>query len=203
MTSARVRIAVALGALSAVAVVTSCSNSSSMDQHAAHSTMTTPTTTVAAEAQPGANNANDVTFARNMLAHHEQAIQLAAMVPSNTTNQQLIALAQKITGEQEPEIQAFTIWLVQWGQNPNADHGMHGSMQGMVDQATIDKLQNLNGADFDKLWLQSMISHHQGAIEMAQAEIAHGQNPDAIAMAKSIITTQQAEIDQMKQMLGG
>jgi uncharacterized protein (DUF305 family) len=127
----------------------------------------------------------------------------AVAVPTNTANRQLIALAQKITGEQEPEMQAFTAWLLQWDQNPNADNAMHGTMPGMVDQATIDKLHTLNGPDFDKLWLQSMISHHQGAIEMAQAEIAHGQNPDAIGMAKSIITTQQAEIDQMKQMLGG
>jgi len=80
---------------------------------------------------------------------------------------------------------------------------MHGGMPGMVDQPTIDRLRTLNGPDFDKLWLQSMISHHQGAIGMAQAEIAHGQNPDAIALAKSIIATAQAEIDQMKQMLGG
>jgi uncharacterized protein (DUF305 family) len=202
MTSIRVRIAAALGTLCAVTVVASCSNSSSTDQHAAHSTTTTPSAQTA-EAQPGVHNADDVAFARNMLAHHGQAIQLSAMVPTNTANQQLIALAQKITGEQEPEMQAFSVWLLQWGQNPNADHSMPGTMPGMVDQATIDKLQTLNGPDFDKLWLQSMISHHQGAIEMAQAEIAHGRNPDAIGMAKSIITTQQAEIDQMKQMLGG
>jgi uncharacterized protein (DUF305 family) len=202
MTSIGVRIAAALGTLCAVAVAASCSNSSSTDQHAAHSTATTPSAQ-AVEAQPGVHNAEDVAFARNMLAHHGQAIELSAMAPTNTANQQLIALAQKVTGEQEPEMQAFTGWLLQWGQNPNADHSMHGTMPGMVDQTTIDKLQTLNGPDFDKLWLQSMISHHQGAIEMAQAEIEHGQNPDAIGMAKSIITAQQAEIDQMKQMLGG
>ena len=73
----------------------------------------------------------------------------------------------------------------------------------MVDGATMTKLASLNGAEFDTLWLESMIGHHQGAIEMAKAEIANGENVDAIGMAKTIVDTQQAEIDQMKQMLGG
>ena len=76
-------------------------------------------------------------------------------------------------------------------------------MEGMVDAPTMAKLGSLNGAEFDTLWLQSMIGHHQGAIEMAKAEIANGENVDAIGMAKTIVDTQQAEIDQMKQMLGG
>jgi uncharacterized protein (DUF305 family) len=61
----------------------------------------------------------------------------------------------------------------------------------------------LNAAEFDKLWLESMISHHQGAIEMAKAEITNGDNVDAKALAKNIVTTQEAEIGRMKQMLGG
>jgi len=76
-------------------------------------------------------------------------------------------------------------------------------MQGMVDAATMAKLESLNGAEFDKLWLESMISHHQGAIEMAKAELANGDNVDAKSLATNIVTTQEAEIGQMKQMLGG
>ena len=76
-------------------------------------------------------------------------------------------------------------------------------MQGMVDEATMTKLESLNGPEFDTLWLESMIGHHQGAIEMAKAEIANGENVDAKRMAQTIIDTQQAEIGQMKQMLGG
>ena len=77
------------------------------------------------------------------------------------------------------------------------------AMQGMVDDATMARLESLKGQEFDTLWLQSMISHHQGAIEMAKAEIANGKSPDMITMAKNIVTAQQAEIDQMKKMLGG
>ena len=74
---------------------------------------------------------------------------------------------------------------------------------GMVDDATMTKLKSLNGSEFDTLWLESMISHHQGAIEMARAEITNGKNVDAKGLAQTIVETQQAEIGQMKQMLGG
>jgi uncharacterized protein (DUF305 family) len=67
----------------------------------------------------------------------------------------------------------------------------------MVDEATMAKIQSLRGAEFDTLWLQSMISHHQGAIEMAKAEVANGQNEDVKRMAQTMIDTQQAEIAQM------
>ena len=76
-------------------------------------------------------------------------------------------------------------------------------MAGMVDDATMVKLDNLKGADFDTLWLQSMISHHEGAIAMAKTEIADGTSADMKTLAGNIVTAQQAEIDQMKQMLIG
>ena len=76
-------------------------------------------------------------------------------------------------------------------------------MQGMVDDATMARLQTLKGEEFDTLWLESMISHHQGAIEMAKAEVANGQNVDVKGMAQTMVDTQQGEIGQMKQMLGG
>ena len=98
------------------------------------------------------------------------------------------------------------VFLVQWNENPDtaSGHARHGStMAGMVDEATMTRLESLSGPEFDTLWLESMISHHQGAIEMARAEIANGDNVDAKGLAQTIIDTQQAEIGQMKQMLGG
>jgi uncharacterized protein (DUF305 family) len=76
-----------------------------------------------------------------------------------------------------------------------------GGMAGMVDQATMNKLTSLFGADFDRLWLSAMIGHHKGAITMAQAQLAHGENPDAIHMAHLIITAQQREIAYMSHLL--
>jgi uncharacterized protein (DUF305 family) len=156
--------------------------------------------------QPAGYNADDVAFATNMIPHHEQAVEVSAMVPDRTTNAELITLAQQISAAQQPEINVMKVFLVQWNENPDANsgHAGHGNtMQGMVDAATMTKLQSLQGTEFDKLWLESMISHHQGAIEMAKAELANGDNVDAKGLAKNIVATQEAEIGQMKQMLGG
>jgi uncharacterized protein (DUF305 family) len=156
--------------------------------------------------QPAGYNADDVAFATNMIPHHQQAVDLSAMVPDRSDNAELIALAKQISAAQQPEIDVMKVFLVQWNENPDTNSGQagHGSaMAGMVDAATMTKLASLKGAEFDKLWLQSMISHHQGAIEMANAEIANGDNVDAKTLAKSIVATQGTEIGQMKQMLGG
>lgn len=156
--------------------------------------------------EPAGFNADDVAFATNMIPHHEQAVEMSALVPDRSTNPEIKALAERISAAQEPEIRTMQAFLVQWNENPEAGSGHEGHgamMQGMVDEATMAKLKSLNGQEFDTLWLQSMISHHQGAIEMAQAEIANGDNVDAKRLAQTIVDTQQAEIGQMKQMLGG
>ena len=199
MTSMPVRIVAVAAALTTAVVVSSCSKS---EDHSQHATSATSTSTQAA----AAHNADDVMFAQMMIPHHQQAIELADLTPQRTDNQALLKLANTISAEQQPEIETMKALLVQWGADPTmGDHGMHGgnAMQGMVDDATMTKLKSLNGPEFDTLWLQSMIAHHQGAIEMAKTEIAKGQSVDLTTMAKSIVTSQQAEIDQMKQMLGG
>jgi uncharacterized protein (DUF305 family) len=78
--------------------------------------------------------------------------------------------------------------------------GMMG-MMGMVDQGTLDRLQSLDDDPFDTLWVTSMIGHHQGAIVMAQDEIAHGQSADAVHVARLIITAQQREIAMMTHLI--
>jgi uncharacterized protein (DUF305 family) len=132
---------------------------------------------------------------------------MSALVPERSTNPEVIALAEQISAAQQPEINALRVFLVQWNENPEdgtaGGHEGHTNMQGMVDDATMAKLQSLKGSEFDTLWLESMIGHHQGAIEMAKAEVANGENVDAKAMAQTIVNTQQAEIGQMNQMMEG
>ncbi|MGE5695239.1 MAG: DUF305 domain-containing protein [Candidatus Sericytochromatia bacterium] len=155
------------------------------------------------------HNANDITFAQNMVPHHEQAVVMAQMVPTNTANMQMVRVSELVIARQVAEIQAFRAWLMEradTSSGPAADHDAAGhgaTMPGMVDAATMNKLQTLKGADFDRLWLTLMIDHHRGAIEMARDELAHGKNPDVLYLARTIVTEQQAEIDQMKKMLGG
>jgi len=191
----------ALAALTTALFLSSCSTSAS-DSHADHPQTDQPVIT----GQPAGYNADDVAFAANMIPHHQQAVDLSAMVPDRCTNAGLVALADQISAAQQPEINVMKVFLVQWNENPdtNSGHAGHGSTtQGMVDAATMTKLESLSGEEFDKLWLASMISHHQGAIEMAKAEVANGDNVDAKTVANNIVTTQEAEIGQMKQMLGG
>ena len=205
MTPMTRRVAAALAALAAALFLSSCSSPTS-DGQTAHQQTDQPVIT----AQPAGYNADDVAFATNMIPHREQAVELSAMVPDRSTNAELIALAQQISAAQQPVIDVMKVFLVQWkegaGNPTSSDSGRagHGStMQGMVDAATTAQLESMNGAEFDKLWLESMINHHQGAIERAEAEIANGDNVDAKTLAKNIVTTQEAEIGQMKQMLGG
>ena len=182
------RITALIAALITTSVLTACGESSPP----------------APEAQSTEHNAADVTFAQKMIPHHQQAIDMAAMVPSRTTNGKLIVMAKHIELDQQAQIETLQGLLQQWGESTAADHTGHDGMgmDGMVDAATMDKLPTLNGAEFDNLWLESMISHHQGAVAMAEPEVAHGKNPTAVKMAKVIIEWQQFEIGQMHAMLG-
>jgi uncharacterized protein (DUF305 family) len=201
MTSLIGRIAAVVGAIAAALFLSSCSSPPS-EGHTDRQNTDEPVIT----GEPAGYNADDVAFATNMIQHHQQAIEMSALVSDRSAKLELIELAKQISAAQQPEIETMKVFLVQWKENPDTSsgHAGHGgTMAGMVDEVTMTKLESLNGAQFDTLWLESMISHHQGAIEMAKAEIANGENVDAKRLAQTIIDTQQAEIGQMKQMLGG
>jgi uncharacterized protein (DUF305 family) len=155
---------------------------------------------------PTVHNAADVAFVRNMLPHHQQGVELAAMVAAHTTNPDLKVIAAHIGADQQAEIQTLNLLLAQWHEEANPDGGAHAGhegmpMMGMVDQSTVNELQSLAGAAFDTLWAKSMISHHQGAVMMAQDEIAHGQSVDAIHVAALIVEAQQREIAVMTHLI--
>jgi uncharacterized protein (DUF305 family) len=186
MPSIRMRMAALLAAVVATAVVSSCGKSS-------------PTP----DALSTKHDAADVTFAQNMIPHHQQAVDMSAMVPSSTTNRDLIRLAKHISADQQAEIETLSELLGQWGEQLAPDHMGHAlNVDGMVDVATMDKLQTLTGTPFEVLWLKSMIRHHEGAIAMAMPEIEHGENPKAVKMAKIIVDWQQLEIGRMHAMMG-
>ena len=173
MTSLPARVLAVLAALAAAVFLSSCSSPAS-DGHTDHEHTEEPVIT----GQPAGFNADDVAFATNMIPHHQQAVELSALVPDRSTNPELVALAQQISAAQQPEIETMKVFLVQWKENPDAEQrctqGTAAPWRAWSTTATMAKLESLNGAEFDKLWLQSMISHHQGAIEMAKAEIANG-----------------------------
>jgi uncharacterized protein (DUF305 family) len=206
-------------AVAALVITAGCSNSGSGQQ--AGQTTTATTATASATAAPtttqnaGANNQADVMFAQHMIPHHKQAIEMSDMVLGKQgIDPRVTELANQIKAAQGPEIQQMQGWLTQWGNlampsmsagnMPGHDMpGMSGTpgMAGMMSEADMTALQNAQGVEASKLFLTQMITHHEGAITMAQNEIKDGQYPAAVELAKAIVTAQQKEIDTMKGIL--
>ncbi|WP_375424364.1 DUF305 domain-containing protein [uncultured Friedmanniella sp.] len=151
-------------------------------------------------------NDADVMFAQMMLPHHEQAVAMSeTLLGKSGVSAETTALAQQIKDAQQPEITTLKGWLTAWGQS--ADGGMngmdHGGMDGMATADELEKFDQAKGKDAEKRFLEMMTTHHQGAIAMAKTEISDGKHSDAIAMARTIATSQQAEIATMKKLLDG
>lgn len=150
------------------------------------------------------HNSADVAFATAMISHHEQAVEMADIALERGQDPQVKELAEQIKGAQQPEIDQLTEWLTGWDEPVPTDyiegHGGH-DMSGMMSAEDMEMLQQTSGAEFDTMWLEMMIEHHKGAVEMAQTEQSDGVYPAAIEMAEQIISSQEVEIDQMEQML--
>ena len=149
----------------------------------------------------------DVTFAQGMLPHHEQAVQMAQLVEGRTENADILDLAARVEQAQRPEIETLDGRLEEWGADAGG-HGSHGSgsssgghADGMMTEGDMAALEATSGADFDRRFLEMMIEHHRGAVAMANTEVAEGQQPDAVEMARGIERTQNAEIAEMEQLL--
>ncbi|QII07972.1 DUF305 domain-containing protein [Rhodococcoides fascians A25f] len=185
-------------------LIAGCSSDSSPDSTPAGSSSSS---SASANVSEEFNDA-DAMFAQMMYPHHAQAVEMAAMVEGRTDDPDILTLASAIEAAQQPEMDRMTAWLTEWGQPaPSSDMGEmsgmdHSSGMGMMSQQDMDALTAASGAEFDRQWLTMMIAHHTGAIEMANIEIADGSNPDAQEMARTIVATQQQEIDTMQQLLG-
>lgn len=143
----------------------------------------------------------DVMFLQMMIPHHEQAVEMSNLAASNGASPEVQKLADTIAAAQGPEIEQMQSWLDDSG--AGSMMGNHaGHMAGVLSDEAMSELKAAQGADFDRLYLQGMIGHHEGAVAMAQDVIDNGENPTVIALAKKIIDAQTAEIAQMKQMLG-
>lgn len=149
-------------------------------------------------------NDADVEFAQQMIPHHAQAVDMAQMVPDQGVSPELVELAGAVEAAQQPEIDQMTAMLERWGEAvPPTDLGEHGSMamEGMMSMEDMDALAAMTGPEFDQMWLTMMIEHHEGAIAMAETELAEGSDEEARMLAQDIIDAQRAEIRQMEQML--
>ena len=202
MTSRQIRRAFSVAIL-AVALVTTAAACSNDDGTTGNSGATTTRGQTATAELPDDVNDADVAFVQGMVPHHEQAIQMSELVIANGDDPTVIALAEQINAAQGPEIDQMNTWLDDWDIDPAGSDGMDGmdGANGMMSDDEMDMMSEAMGADLDRMFLETMIRHHQGAIRMAEVELEEGSNADVIALAQGIIDGQQAEIDQMQSML--
>ncbi len=174
-------------------------------------------TPAASAAVSDTETAADIVFAQSMIPHHQQAIEMAdfALDPQAKASPEVRELATEIKGAQDPEIEQMTTWLEQWGAPtamPGAgedmasmDHGGHDmagmTMSGMMAAEDMARLSQAEGTEFDSLWLQMMIAHHEGAVLMAEQVQAQPGNSQVTTLADQIIAAQKKEIDTMKELL--
>ncbi len=152
------------------------------------------------------HNDADITFASDMIVHHRQAIDMARLAQGRSANPEVTAIAQRIEAAQDPEIEQMSQWLKDWDQPVPAagpGHEGQGGMPGMMSDQEMSELEAATGTAFDQMFLRMMISHHEGAVEMARTEQRDGENAAAKQLAEKIEADQTAEIAEMKQLQEG
>ncbi|MBP2181398.1 DUF305 domain-containing protein [Amycolatopsis magusensis] len=152
----------------------------------------------------------DVTYVTNMIPHHRQALVMTALVAERASDERVRGVAGRIDAAQGGEIAMMSGWLTEHGKpvppedtGGHAGHGSHGghdhaTMPGMATPEQLEALRAAKGTDFDRLFLELMIRHHEGALTMAEQQLASGVNDRAQEMAQEVITGQTAEIERMR-----
>ena len=152
-------------------------------------------------------NDADVMFAQMMIPHHEQAIEMSdSFLEKDGVDEQVRDLAQQIKDAQQPEIDQMRDWLDAWGEDElgdmgGMDHDMGGMGDGMMSDEDMAQLEDASGAEASRVFLEQMILHHEGAIQMAEYQVQEGENRDAVALAERIVEDQTEEIAIMQDLL--
>lgn len=150
-------------------------------------------------------NSLDAWFVRMMIRHHQQALEMAALAPSRAGNPQVRAVAERIAVAQGPEIAVLRAWLKERGIAEAGEKGVphdHGTMRGMASPQAIGALGKAKGAAFDRMFVDLMSAHHQGAVEMCVELLKVGADERIQELATNIAAEQQAEIARMRSLVG-
>lgn len=155
----------------------------------------------------------DVTFMQDMIQHHNQAVVMTAMIDDRSERTEVRELGERIAASQDDEMQFMRNWLEQNGQpltpptmdhSAHAHHSGHSTMAGMLTDAELANLRAAQGNQFDTLFMQYMIKHHQGAITMVDellAKAGTAQDPVLFEFISEVKTEQNSEIERMAAML--
>ncbi|SNX56571.1 uncharacterized protein SAMN06272735_1024 [Streptomyces sp. TLI_55] len=152
-------------------------------------------------AEDDSPNSADVSYARMMIVHHTQALEMTELAPDRAASTQVKKLAERIAAAQGPEIDAMESWLTSYGKDPKGGAHDHASMPGMATEAQLKKLKAAKGKAFDQLFLTLMITHHEGALTMATDVKGQGNNIRIEEMADDVVAQQTSEISRMRDML--
>jgi uncharacterized protein (DUF305 family) len=150
----------------------------------------------------------DVTFVRHMLYHHEQAMEMTAMVDERAGSDRVKLLAERMTISQESEMEQMQQWLAQRDESlrdprdPDHSHAAR-TMPGLITDEQMTTLEAARGEEFDRLFLESMIVHHQGAITMVEElyDAGGGLESEIDSIARHVVADQGIEISRMQGML--
>ncbi|MEU5240840.1 DUF305 domain-containing protein [Streptomyces lydicus] len=207
------RLALVSATAASAVLLAACGGNDSAG-HTGHNSPSGPAASPRASAPSGAHNAADVAFAKGMIPHHRQAVEMAGLAATRAASSQVKELATTIMKAQDPEITTMSGWLAAWGEQVPAkgsgDHfgmtampGMdHSAMPGMMGAKEMDALKKKSGKDFDASFLEMMVAHHRGALRMAGTEKAEGAYGPAKTLAESVVKGQSAEIARMNKLLG-
>ena len=164
-------------------------------------------------AAPGGVAANvnhaDAHFVRSMVPQNDQAVEMCKMVlAKRDVNTEVRDLAEQIRKVQEPQLEIMSSWNDTWSQMPGQGDetdddgpGHHGGENGLMSEKQMKELDTTDGSTVQRLFLEGMIRHHQGAVVIAEAEAGAGNYEDAVELAKNMVATEKAEIVAMQHVL--
>ncbi|TYL50617.1 DUF305 domain-containing protein [Agromyces mariniharenae] len=141
----------------------------------------------------------DLDFVAAMIVHHEQAVELAELAPGRVDDAELADLAERIALVQADEAEQMRTWLERRSTRDDAGdaHGHADDMAGAISRSTLDRASELQGTAFDRLFIEAMVPHHRGAIEMAETRLAEPGDSAVTRWARAIATAQALEIDRL------
>jgi uncharacterized protein (DUF305 family) len=167
-------------------------NSGSPMNHSGHGSMSSE------DDASGTYTDDELKFASMMIPHHSQAVTMSELALANSTNPEITSLATAIRDAQAPEIKQMQSWLD--ASNYSESHAHHMEMSGMLSDEELAELSIAKGSAFDRLFLEGMIAHHEGAIEMISM-IKNSTNSEVKKLYADILTNQSAEFKTMKALL--
>lgn len=155
-----------------------------------------------ADLPPGVN-ATDRAFAYGLLAQRPQVDHLVELARTNSGNPAVVAAAEALARSERQQSDTVNALLVQWSDGEEGGQGPPPEGPTLFDRGAVERLGSLTGPEFDTLWLQAMLNHHQAVMIMASSEIKDGEDVNAKTLARAVLETRQAEVEQMQQLLGG